>query len=126
MEKTFFYKNTNKEEERVFFEYVNSKTDAIESLLTRFAEDAVILRASIEKFDKHDAYEVELRLDLHRKPLIAREASHQINKAVDLAKDRLVAQVKKNIAQMRDTRPHKAIKEEEKMGTLITEEEKIQ
>ncbi len=118
MEKTFFHKNLSKKEEGIFAEYVTSKLEGIETLLTKFEDDAAILRISIEKFDKHDAYDVELRLDIHTKALIAKETSHQINKAVDLAKDRLLAQIKKHISQMRDKRTHKAIKEEEKAGKL--------
>lgn len=116
METTFFHKNLSKKEEGIFAEYVTSKLEGIENLLTSFEDDEAILRISIEKFDKHDAYDVELRLDIQTKSLIAKETSHHISKAVDLAKDRLLAQIKKHISQMRDKRQHKAIKENEKAG----------
>lgn len=110
MEVTFFQKNLNKKEESAFVEYVNQKLRSIEHLLTRFAKDAHILKASIEKYDKHDAYEVEFCLSLPMKSLVATEASHQISKAVDLSKDRLIAQIKKHLDGLRKNRSHKSIR----------------
>lgn len=110
MEVTFFQKNLNKKEESAFVEYVNQKLPSIEHLLTRFAKDAYLLKVSIEKFDKHDAYEVEFCLVLPIKSLIATEASHQISKAVDLSKDRLIAQIKKHMDGFKRNRSHHSIR----------------
>ena len=104
MEVTFLYKNLSKSEEKMFNEYSNSKIDAISLLLTKFAEDAKILKISIEKFEKHDAYQVEFNLILPTKSIMATEASHQITKAVDLSKDRLISQLKKHLAHLRKER----------------------
>jgi ribosome-associated translation inhibitor RaiA len=113
MELTFFHKNLNKSEEKFFAEYVNEKRKAIEALLTKFAYDARLLKVSIEKFEKHDAYEVEFCLMLPGKSLVAKENGHEINKCVDLTKDKLLAQIKKHIASLRDrgSRTHKSIKD---------------
>jgi ribosome-associated translation inhibitor RaiA len=117
MEITFLYKNLTKVEERQFVEYVEQKRKAIESLLTKFASDAKQLNAAIEKFEKHDAYQVEFCLTLPAKALVSREASHSITKAVDLSKDRLIIQLKKHIALLRKDRAHKSIREvAEKVG----------
>lgn len=113
MKVTFFQKNLSKEEEAAFIEYISQKTESIENLLTKFADDAQLLKASIEKFDKHDAYEVEFYLTLPTKALLAREASHTITKAVDLSKDRLIGQIKKHIARLRRDRAHKSIRKTE-------------
>ena len=110
MEVTIFNKNLTKEDEVFFADYVNTKLAAIESLLTKFADDAAVLKASIEKFEKHDAFEMEFCLILPSKSIIAKEASHQINKAVDLAKDRLLSQIKKHIAHLRKDRAHQSIR----------------
>ena len=112
MEITFFQKNLNKKEEGSFVEYVNQKVPAIEQLLTKFSQDATLLKVSIEKFNKHDAFQVELCLTMPTKTLMATEASHQITRAVDLSKDRLVAQIKKQIAGLRHDRAHRSIREE--------------
>lgn len=115
MEVTFFQKNLNKKEEASFVEYVNQKIPSIEQLITKFSHDAVLLKVSIKKFDKHDAFQVELCLVLPTKSLVGTEASHQISKAVDLSKDRLVAQIKKHMASLRRDRAHRSIREEVKV-----------
>lgn len=112
MEVTFFQKNLEKKEESAFVEYVNQKLPSIKQLLTKFSEDAVLLKVSIEKFNKHDAFQVELCLVLPTKSIVGTEASHQISKAVDLSKDRLVAQIKKHLAGLRQERAHNSIREE--------------
>jgi len=111
MEVTFFQKNLTKKEEGAFVEYINQKLSSIEQLLTKFSQDATILKISIEKFEKHDAFHVELRLTMPTKTIVAAEASHQISKAVDLSKDRLLAQIKKQVAGLRHDRAHTSIRE---------------
>ena len=63
-----------------------------------------------EKYEKHDAYEVEFCLNLPAKSLVAKEASHMITKAIDLSKDRLISQLKKHMARLRKDREHKSIR----------------
>ncbi len=118
MEVTFFQKNLEKKEESSFVAYVNQKLPAIRQLLTKFSQDAVLLKVSIEKFNKHDAFQVELCLVLPTKSLVGTEASHQISRAVDLSKDRLIAQIKKHIAGLRRERSHRSIRGEEKLTVL--------
>ncbi|MBT3865345.1 hypothetical protein HOE67_00745 [Candidatus Peregrinibacteria bacterium] len=95
------YKNLSKSEQALFDEYMKSKIKQIDNLLTNFEEDAVMLDLKIEKFNKHDAFEVEYVLKIPMKTLKSREASHQITKAVDLAKDRLIVQLKKFQKQLK-------------------------
>ena len=110
MEITFFHKNLAKKEERTFEEYVGEKKESIQSLLTKFADDAQLLKVSIEKFEKHDAFQVEFCLILPTKSIVATETSHQITKAVDLSRDRLVSQIKKHLAILRKDRSHQSIR----------------
>lgn len=112
MELTFFHKNVTKTEEKAFVDYVTQKISAIENLLTKFAEDAAMLKVSIEKFDKHTAFQVEFCLILPTKTLVATEVSHQITKAVDLSKDRMLSQIKKHMALLRKDRSHRSVKNE--------------
>lgn len=112
MEVTFFQKNLSRKEESAFTDYVAQKIDSIETLLTKFADDAALLKVSIEKYNKHDAYEVEFCLTLPTKSLVGTEASHAITKAVDISKDRLIAQLKKHMAMLRRDRQHKSIRHE--------------
>ncbi len=110
MEVTHFQKNLSEQEEKEFVNYVEEKLESINNLLTKFAPDAKLLKLNIEKFDKHDAYEVEFCLHLPAKTLIAKEASHLITKAVDLSRDRLLSQIKKHMARLRKDRSHRSIR----------------
>lgn len=127
MEITLFKKNLNKGEEKFFAKYIEQKTDSIESLLTTFAPDAKQLKASIIKFEKHDAYSVEFHLSLPAKSIVSKEASHSINKAVDQAKDRLVAQIKKHMGQLRgaNSRKHTSIRRVEEKKDTVKDFEKV-
>jgi len=116
MEITFFHKNLTKAEEGSFDEYVGTKKEMIENLLKTFPSNATLMRANIEKFDKHDAYQVELSVILPTKQVVAKEASHLITKAVDLAKDRLMVQIKKHISLMRREVKHKSVRERKEVG----------
>jgi len=116
MQITFFHKNLTKDEENKFFDYVEEKREAIESLLTKFKEDAKLLRISVEKYEKHDAYEVEMCLTLPTKSLVSKETSHHITKAIDESKDRLTNQIKKHMALLRKDRSHRTIRKPENIG----------
>ena len=113
MDVTFFLQNLSKREEEIFKDYVDEKLPAIANLLTKFADDAHLLKLTIEKFEKHDAFEVEFCLILPTKTIVAKETSHSITKAVDLSKDRLVSQLKKHMALLRKDRLHKTIRKTE-------------
>lgn len=110
MDVTYFMQNLSKREEKLFKEYVNEKVGAITSLLTKFADDARVFKATIEKFEKHDAFQVEFCLSLPTKTIKSNEASHNITKAVDFSKDRLVSQLKKHMALLRKDRSHQSIR----------------
>ena len=113
MEQTFFFKNLSKKEEELFSDYINKKLPKIAGLLQRFSRDSHTLKVTVEKFEKHSAYGVELYLNLPTKPLVSKEASHTINKAIDLSVDRLLAQLKKHLAQLRKDREHQSIRRPE-------------
>lgn len=126
MEITFFCKNVTKKEEKSFTDYVEHKRETIEGLLTQFAKDAKLLKVSLIKFDKHDAYEVEFNLVLPIKSLVAKEASHSIEKAVDLCKDRLMAQIKKYMATLRGARKHHSVRQSHAEVPVSVEEFKFE
>jgi len=95
MKVTYTYKNLSTQEQEIFDNYIPTKLKQVEALLTHFAADAVLLDCAIEKFEKHDAYEVEMVIKMPMKTMKAKETSHMITKAIDLSKDRTVAQIKK-------------------------------
>lgn len=113
METVFFFKNMLPAEENELREYFFTKQTKLEKILTRFPEDGVMLQVKGEKFLKHSAYDVELTMKLHGETFTARETSHAITKAVDLARDRLDMQLKK--AMLATRRTHRSIKARNKM-----------
>ena len=108
MQTVFFFKNMRPGEETKAQDYFWKKESAISRLLSHFPPDGVLLELKMEKFDKHSAYEAEFILKLPIGTLSAEEASHTITKAIDFAKDRLIAQIKKSSESLR--RGHRSIK----------------
>ncbi|MBI2638699.1 HPF/RaiA family ribosome-associated protein [Candidatus Peregrinibacteria bacterium] len=119
METNFFFKNMAQGEQKELREYFFSKASKFEKIVSRFPEDGVKLQVKGEKFQKHSAYDVELTMKLPSETLLAREASHTIMKAVDLAKDRLDMQLKKSVSLAR--RGHRSIKARSKMKMKVVE-----
>lgn len=101
METVFFFKHMTGEQEEILRDYFDKKTAKIEKVLKHFPKDAVLLQVKGERFQKHSAFEVEMVMKLPLGTISAREASHTINKAVDLALDRLMMQLKKTLLGVR-------------------------
>lgn len=117
METVFFFKNMTQSEEKQLQDYFSTKLPAIEKIIKHFPEDGLLLQVKGEKFQKHSAYNVELIMQLPSKTLTSREASHLITKAIDLAKDRLMIQLKK-LTKVVD-RNHRSLKIKNKLKLRI-------
>jgi len=117
METNFFFKNMADAEEGQLREYFLKKLPALEKILSQFPSDAINLQVKGERFEKHSAYEVELTLKLPSETFTSKEASHMITKAVDLAKDRLVIQLKKK--SLSQKRTHRSLKAKAKAEIRI-------
>lgn len=113
METVFFFKNMLPDEEGHLREYVFGKLSKFEKIMSRFPDDGVVLQVKGEKFQKHSAYDVELVIKFGGQTLSAKEASHMITKAVDLAKDRLDLQLRKTL--LHKHRDHRSIRAKTKM-----------
>lgn len=113
MQTTFFFKNMHPDEQTQLQDYFFKKMPALEKILSHFPQDGVVLQVKGEKFQKHSAYEVEFIMKLPSETISAREASHMLTKAVDLAKDRLTMQLKREILSVR--RGHRSIKARNKI-----------
>lgn len=125
METTFSFKNLEKNEERQFADYIGKKLPAISELLTTFAADAKLLKVVCEKFDKHQAYQVDFCLVLPNKTIFANETSHAMTKAVDLAKDRVLPQIKKHLDHLRKERSQRSIRDHKEETVAIEQLEEI-
>lgn len=102
MDIQYTFKNMQQWEELRIKEYVEGKERSLEKLLSHFWIDEVHLELRATRFDKNNAYEVELMMEIPGKLIVGKEASHTIEKAVDLAKDRLLKQLKKHDEQMKN------------------------
>ncbi len=97
----YVFKNMHHWEEVRMKEYAELKERSLEKLLSHFQHDEVNLQIRGERFDKNNAYEVELIMEIPGKLFIGKEASHTIEKAVDLAKDRLIGQLRRHEEQLK-------------------------
>lgn len=112
METVFLFKNMSSGDEGALRDYVFSKLPKIEKLFQRVPQDGALLHVRAERFQKHNAYDVELTLKCGGKTFTAQEASHLITKAVDWAKDRLDMQLKKDSAFIKRT--HRSVRAKNK------------
>ncbi|MEK7545185.1 MAG: HPF/RaiA family ribosome-associated protein [Patescibacteria group bacterium] len=103
----FFSKALSSAEEKQLREYVDKKMKSLSRLLSHFAEDSVQLQITTERFEKNNAFQVEMILTVPQKKVVGKEASHTIQKAVDLAKDRIMVQLRKHEEVRRE---HRSIK----------------
>lgn len=94
-------KNMAAWEQKRLTEYIEQKMPSFEKLISHFQDDTVSLTIRAERFDKNNAYRVELIFEIPSRLMVGVEDSHSIEKAVDLAKDRLIKQLKKHEDQLK-------------------------
>lgn len=95
MQIDYFFKNLTPNEKSWCEEYVAAKVPQLEKLIHRYVRDSASLRIKAEKFNTKSAYKITLDLQLPRKRFLVSEDDHTIVEAIDLAKDKLIAQLKK-------------------------------
>lgn len=91
----FFFKNFTPVEKKSFEDYFETKIPQLEKLIHRHFKEATSLRVKAEKFNTKSAYKVTLDLKLPKRSFLVSEDDHTIVEAIDLAKDKLIAQLKK-------------------------------
>lgn len=97
----YFFKGLDKKEEELVYDYIPTKLENLSKALVHFATDAAILQLNVERFEKHNAYCVEMVLKLPKKTLVSKETSHNIQKAVDNSKAKMLRQIRKHEATLR-------------------------
>jgi len=95
-------KHLDEQVKKEFTDYLEKKIPRIKKLTTHFAEDAVLMTATLEHFEKHDAYKTNLRLEMPSHTLVAEESSHAITKGLDEATDKLIAQLKDHLDKLQN------------------------
>lgn len=91
----YFFKNLDANEKKWCEEYVETKIPQLEKLIHRYAKDSAALRIKAEKFSSKSAYKITFDLKLPKQSFLVSEDDHTIVEAIDLAKDKLIAQLKK-------------------------------
>lgn len=95
MKTTFFFKNFSQTEKGIFESYFSEKLEQINKFLGNYDDSEIYLRVKAERFATKSAYKVSFELKLPKNTLLVSEDDHTINEAIDLAKDKLLAQLKK-------------------------------
>jgi len=95
MQIDFFFKNFTSSEKQHFEDYFETKIPQLEKLVARHLEDSASLRVKAERFTTKSAYKVTFDLKLPKQSFLVSEDDHTIVEAIDLAKDKLIAQLKK-------------------------------
>jgi ribosome-associated translation inhibitor RaiA len=95
MQIDFFFKNLTPNEKKWCEEYVATKVSQLEKLIHQRVEDSAALRIKAEKFSTNSAYKITFDLKLPKQSFLVSEDDHTIVEAIDLAKDKLIAQLKK-------------------------------
>ncbi|OGF20457.1 hypothetical protein A2316_03545 [Candidatus Falkowbacteria bacterium RIFOXYB2_FULL_38_15] len=95
MKTSFFFKNFSQTEKKIFEDYIGEKIEQINRFSGKYGENEIFLKIKAERFATKSAYKVSMELKLPKETLLVSEDDHTIVEAVDLAKDKLVAQLKK-------------------------------
>lgn len=100
------------DEKSLFMEYLDKKLAKFERLIGEFDPDMVKLDVSIEKFNKNDAFKVEMVMELPKArkhgTLHSSEDSRDIRKAIDLAQDKMLVQMKRSLEKLHHLHQHAA------------------
>lgn len=122
MDIKFFSKGLTTFEEQKLQDYFAKKVRSFEKLLSHFSPDSVSLQVNSQRHEKHNAFNVEIVLKMPSKTIVGHEASHTLEKAIDLAKDRVVQQIKKH-EQTFKVRQHRSL--EKPMHQMTSEEVEV-
>lgn len=129
----YTFKGMEQWEEARVKEYADQKAGSVEKLLSHVHHDEAHLEIRAERFDKNNAYEIELAMNVLGKVMLGKEASHSIEKAIDLAKDRFIKQLRRHGEVLKNKgktnsglkRTIKQISENREHGALYLEDEGI-
>lgn len=94
--------NLTQPEKEQFEEYLDKKLANLQPILEAHYPDvdSVYVDASVEKHDKHRAFEFRLLMEMPRKRLMSREVKHSITESLDFATQRMESQLVKHIKKL--------------------------
>lgn len=91
----YFFKLCHPDEKALFRSYLERKLPHTEKLFARAGVREI--DATLERFAKKKAYKVSLNIKTDYGKFLASEDDHTIAEALDFAKDKLVAQLRRTI-----------------------------
>lgn len=94
--------NLTAPEKAQFEEYLDKKLANLMPLLNAHFpdEDSVYVDASVEKHDKHTAFDFRLLMEMPRKRMMSREVKHSITESLDFATQRMEQQMVKHFKKL--------------------------
>lgn len=96
MQITYSFKKIGEFDQHFCRQYVDRKVEAVERALPKLRPDAdVVLTFRAERFAKKKAFKVTLALRAGTHEWMAEEDDHTLQEAIDLAKDKLILQMRK-------------------------------
>ena len=96
MQITFAFKKLGEFDQHFCRQYLDQKAPVIQRALPRIGPDAeVALEVRVERFAKKKAFKVSMHLRAGARTWMAEEDDHTLREAIDLAKDKLVLQMRK-------------------------------
>ncbi len=96
MQITYSFKKIGDFDQHFCRQYVDRKVEAVERALPKLRPDAeVALTFRAERFAKKKAFRVSLALKAGTHQWMAEEDDHTLQEAIDLAKDKLILQMRK-------------------------------
>ncbi len=97
MQTTYSFKKLGEFDLHFCRQYFEQKVDAVERALPKLGPDAETkLDVRVERFAKKKAFKVTFQLRAGTQHWIAEEDDHTLREAIDLAKDKLVLQMRKH------------------------------
>ena len=90
----FSYKNVSDKDKKFLENYIDKKTDRVETLISGEHLENSKMEIRVEKFAKKEAYNLEIFLSWPSKDFMASEDDHTVIEAFDLALDKLINQLR--------------------------------
>jgi len=91
----FSYKNVSDKDKKFLENYIDKKTDRVETLISGEHLENSKMEIRVEKFAKKEAYNLEIFLSWPGKDFMASEDDHTVIEAFDLAFDKLINQLRR-------------------------------
>lgn len=112
----YHYKHINDVIKPDLEDYIQSKLEDLSKYIADVSEDSVLAEVSIEHFEKHDAYQVDMRITVRSGKEIlfqAQETKHTYTESIDAVRDKLQMQLirHKDKKQTASSKPKAALTE---------------